>query len=136
MRNPKLFYDISSMSSVEDYIASQPDTSVRELLQYLHDTITENPGVTHKIRYKIPFYYRMSWFCYLNPQKDGKVEFVFIRGNELSNIQGILDPRGRAQVSGIMLTPGGEIPEADIREVIQEALLLDETVPYKSKRKR
>ena len=123
------------MSAVEDFIASQEENGLNELMQYLHDLLADNPGITFKMRYKVPFYYRHSWICYLNPQREGGVEMAFIRGNELSNIQGILEARGRSQVRGIILKPGEPFPDEAIREVIQEALLLDETIPYASKRK-
>ena len=69
--------------------------SQKDIMQYLHSIMASLPGVTGKISYKLPFYYRKSWLCYLNPTKDGKVEFAFTRGNELSNIQGILESKGR-----------------------------------------
>jgi hypothetical protein len=70
----------------------------------------------------------------LNPLKIGGVELAFPRGNELSNIQGLLIDKGRKQVSGIELDFIDTIPIESILEVINEAILLDELVPYSSKR--
>ncbi|MFK7922424.1 MAG: DUF1801 domain-containing protein, partial [Bacteroidia bacterium] len=95
----------------------------------------EEMGLISKIRYKVPFYYNRSWICYLNPTKTEGIELVFLRGNELSNIQGILEARGRKQVSGILLSKVSEIPQEAIREIMHEAIILDETVKYESKRK-
>jgi hypothetical protein len=64
--------------------------------------------------------------------KKGGIEFVFTRGRELSNVQGILQSRGRKEVAGILLHTVEDIPLESLYEVIQEAILLDETVPYKS----
>ena len=107
-----------------------------EVLQYLHDFLLTFPDVTSKIRYRIPFFYRKSWICYLNPTKKGKVELAFTRGNELSNANGLLDAKGRSQVMGVEYSKVDEINEEALVEIIQEALMLDDTVPYASKRKK
>jgi len=88
------------------------------VLQYLHNLLISFPDIEPKLKYKIPFYYRKSWICYLNPIKKKGIELCFTRGNELSNTQGLLAARDRKQ------------------ELLQEAFLLDETVPYQSKRKK
>jgi hypothetical protein len=106
------------------------------ILQYFHQLMTSNPGVVAKLRYKIPFYYRKSWIFYLNPVKNEGIELVFLRANELSNEQGLLESRDRKQVKGIIFYKLSDIPEQAIYEIIQEALLLDESVAYASKRKK
>ncbi len=118
----------------EDFIY-QFEGNQRDVMLYFHYLLTKDLNLTDKIRYKIPFYYRKSWICYLNPAKDGKTELAFTRGNELSNIQGILKHFGRKQVYSIMFEKVSDIPTQHIMEVIQEAILLDETEPYASKRK-
>lgn len=123
------------MNDIEAYL-SDLDSPQQEMMDYLHQLITSYPEVTAKIRYKIPFYYRRSWICYLNPTKDKGVELAFIRGNELSNEQGLLDARGRKQVSGVVFYQLKDIPEAVLHEVLQEAFLLDEEAPYHVRRKR
>lgn len=102
---------------------------------YLHHLLLSYPDVKTKMRYKIPFYDRNHWVCYLNPTKDGKVELGFVRGNELSNEQGLLEARDRMQVMGILLEKIEDIPEKTLHEILQEAFLLDENVKYASKRK-
>ena len=123
------------MNDIEAYLSDLASPQ-QEMMDYLHQLITSYPEVTAKIRYKIPFYYRRSWICYLNPTKDGGVELAFTRGNELSNEQGLLDARGRKQVSGVVFYQLRDIPEAVLHEVLQEAFLLDEEVPYSVRRKR
>ena len=112
------------------------DASQKEVAVYLHKLMVSFPGVVSKIRYKIPFYYQKSWICYLNPSKKNQIEFAFTRGNELSNEQGLLDSKGRKQISGITFTSINDIPKESLIEIIQEALLLDTHVPYASKRKK
>ncbi len=123
------------MTEVEDYIYNFDD-SQREIMLYLHRLLSVELNLTDKLRFKIPFYYRKSWICYLNPNKNKSIEFAFVRGNELSNPQGLLDSKGRKQVWSIELNRFSEIPIKELSEIIQEAILLDETVPYASKRKK
>ncbi len=123
------------MDAVSLFILDQEEPQ-QEVLAFLHDLIVAQfPELEAKIRYKIPFYYRKSWICYLNPTKGGKVEFAFIRGNELSNEQGLLDFRGRKQVGGITIGSVSEIPVEPLLEVLAEAVLLDEAIPYAPKRR-
>lgn len=96
----------------------------------------ETPGMTFKIRYNIPFYYRKTWICYLNPVKRNGVELAFIRANELSNDHGVLDFKERKQVAGITFYDKSEMNMELLRPVIQEAILLDDTVPYTYKKSK
>jgi hypothetical protein len=123
------------MSPSEDFIL-QFEGNQREVMLYLHRWLTTDLNLTDKIRFKIPFYYGRSWICYLNPLKNGNVEFAFIRGNELSNAQGLLDHKGRKQISGLELQQVSKIPFKPLNEIVQEAILLDANISYPSKRKR
>ena len=60
----------------------------------------------------------------------------FLRANELSNEQGLLDFKDRSQVAGIELSKMKDIPLELLSEIIQEALILDETIPYAAKRQK
>lgn len=122
------------MLAVLDYIDEQPD-NVREVMTYLHQLITLSPEMVPRITYKIPFYYRKSWVCYLSPTRDGRVELAFTRGVELSNEQGLLEARGRKQVMSVTFSSVADIPAETVLEVLQEALLLDETVKYSLKKR-
>ncbi|MEQ9405319.1 MAG: DUF1801 domain-containing protein [Cyclobacteriaceae bacterium] len=81
-----------------------------------------------KINYKVPFYTQKKWVCYLNRIKNNGVELAFARGWQLSNDQNLLDRKNRKYVAGINLYDPGEIPEKQIDQIVQEALLLDEMV--------
>ncbi|MBL7979150.1 MAG: DUF1801 domain-containing protein [Bacteroidetes Order II. Incertae sedis bacterium] len=124
-----------NMYSEVDQFIDQYDGPQREVMIYLHHLLVSTYNLTDKIRYKIPFYYNKSWICYLNPLKNGVVELAFIRGNELSNYQGLLAHKGRKQVYGIEVSDLSKMPREKIVEIIQEAILLDETKLYGSKRK-
>jgi hypothetical protein len=122
------------MTEVTNFIY-QYEANQREVMLYFHNILTKELNLTEKIRFKIPFYYGRSWICYLNPIKDKKIEFAFVLGNELSNYQGLLENKGRKQVYSIRVEKIADIPQKEINEMIQEAILLDETKPYESKRK-
>ena len=122
------------MSAIVEFM-DQKDGKLREILLFLHDLMTSYDGVSCKIRYKIPFYYKNSWICYTNPQKDDSVELVFLRANEMEDPTGLLEDRGRKQVAGLIIDELDQIPDS-LTEVIAIALQLDTTVSYKSKRTR
>ena len=122
------------MSPVEAYIIDL-EGNQKEIMLYLHSYL-EGLNLQSKIRYRVPFYYGKSWICYINPQKKGGVELVFLRGNEMANENGLLDARGRSQVMGVFIHNLKDIPQEAIQETLMEAIILDETVPYKSKRSK
>ncbi|MFN0275393.1 MAG: DUF1801 domain-containing protein [Chitinophagales bacterium] len=107
----------------------------RKIMLYLHNLIGAFPEVTSKLKFKVPFYYCRSWICYMNPRKNGNIELCFVRGNELSNANRLLDSKGRKQVSGYTIDKLKNIDETRLLETLQEALLLDEMTKYQSKRK-
>lgn len=89
-----------------------------------------------KERYKLPFYFGRSWICYLNPLKDGSVELAFTRGNELSNVHGILTHGSRKQIAGVVFQQLGDISFDLVRDTLYEALELDREMPYRHPGKR
>lgn len=103
------------------------DIVEQEICLLLHDLFISFPAIESKIRYRIPFYYQYSWICYLNPQKKGGVELVFLRGKDMSNAQGILDFKGRKQVSGLMIKSHKDIDLKLVSELFAEALIIDES---------
>ncbi len=116
--------EINTMS-VEDFIL-QHSGHQQDVLTYFHHLFVGELQLTAKIRYKIPFYDGKTWICYLNPTKHQKIELVFLRGQELSNAQGLLNDKGRKMVSGIEFASVAEIPAAAVNEIIHEAIYLDE----------
>jgi hypothetical protein len=120
------------MGEIEEYIYDFEGPQ-REIMWYFHNLLTGEFNLRPKMQYKLPFYYGKSWICYLFPTKKGAIELAFTRGNELSNEQGLLKRKGRKQVASIDFKVLSDIPEQSIKEVIHEAILLDETVPYAPK---
>ena len=123
------------MTEVEDYIYTY-EGGQRKLLIYLHEWLTQKVNMIDKLKYQIAFYYQKSWICYLNPSKTGGVEFAFVRGNELSNQNALLESKGRKQVYSVTYEQVTDVALDLLNEVMQEAILLDSTVPYAAKRRR
>ncbi len=123
------------MVAVDDFIQNF-EGDQRKILNYLHILLANELELVPKIRFEIPFYYKRSWICYLNPTKRKTADFCFLRGNELSNEQGLLSGKGRKQVVSIEIAKLSDLPEGAIKEVVHEALLLDESVPYSVKNKK
>jgi hypothetical protein len=117
------------MTPVLDYIYRQ-DENRKQIMLYLHELLMSFPEVTSKLSYKIPFYYRKSWICYFNPAKPEGVELGFPRGYELSNEQGLLEAKDRKMVKSITFKTLNDIPQQEVKEIINEALILDEITPY------
>jgi hypothetical protein len=105
------------------------------IVQCLHDLIVETPGIEVKRRWKLPFYFRKSWICYFNVLKDDSVEWAFLRGNELSNEHGWLESKGRKQIYSVSFKTREDIDLRLAQTQFQEALLLDEHVPYSVRKK-
>lgn len=120
--------------SVEDFFY-EFEGEQQKIMLFLHEKLTDEFQLTAKLRYKIPFYFRLSWICYINPTKDNRVEFAFIRGNEMSNFQNILESKGRKLVYSLTVEKLSDLPIDLLNEVILEAITLDEMKPYASKRK-
>jgi hypothetical protein len=120
------------MATLADYIAGF-DGEQKVLMEHLHEMLTSEFVLEPKLRYGIPFYFRKSWICYLNPLKNGKIELAFLRGHELSNEQGLLNAKDRKMVKGIELSELKSLPVKPLREIIHEAILVDENIPYSIK---
>lgn len=122
------------MTEVETLIY-QFEGQQRKILLHFHNSLTTEYNLTSKITFNNPCYYGKSWICYLKPTKQNTVELTFLRGNELSNNQGLLKNNGRKQLHSIDIDNLENIPRNVLNEILHEAILLDQTTPYKSKRK-
>lgn len=122
------------MAEVEDLIY-QYDEHQRDVMLYFHNLLTNDYNLTAKITFKNPCYYGKSWICYLKPTQQNTVELAFFRGNELSNNQGLLKSNGRKQLLSVDIDKLEDVPQDILKEIFHEAILLDETKPYESKRK-
>ena len=114
------------MANIDDYILNQKP-EIAAIMEYLRQLIHScSPKITEKIRYKIPFFGGNKMICYLNPKKNA-VDFGFCKGYELSNVQGLLNGDERNTVKVISISSIEEINQMELREIINEAIILDET---------
>jgi hypothetical protein len=133
------------MRDVEDFIADLTGDEkliVRRLRALILDT---DPRLQEKLSYGVPYFFHYRRICFLWPVShlpcnypissptDPMVTFGLCYGNLLSNEQGLLLREGRKQVYVIKYSSVKEINEQAVREIIQEAVLVDET--FKNKRK-
>jgi len=123
------------LEEVEIFIEELGNQNQREIMLHLHEFILMFANMEPKIRFKIPFYYLNSWICYLNPIKPDKVELAFVRANELSSATMILDFKKRKQIAGLTIESLHNLPKTELALIFQEAILLDETIPYKLRKK-
>jgi len=122
--------------NVIDYIINLPEPE-GTIMGYLHDYLTLTyPQVTCTMKYEIPFYIGNHWICYLNPKNKGGIDLCFTRGVELSNADGILQSKGRKQISGIEIKSIESAPIEPIKRTLEEAIILDQASPYKHPKNR
>ncbi|MGC6422446.1 MAG: DUF1801 domain-containing protein [Flavobacteriaceae bacterium] len=123
------------MTDTENFIY-QFEKGQREIMMYFHNLLTLDFNLSEKISFNLPFYYGTSWICYLKPTKKGTVEFSFVRGNELSNDDGLLKSKGRKQVHSIEIEKVKDKPRKNLNKIIHEAILLDQVKPYSVKKSK
>ena len=123
------------MIDIHSFASEQSETQ-SEIIIYLHELISSYPGISTKTNYGLPFYYRKSWICYINPVKSGGVELAFTRGSELDDADRILEARGRKQIKGIVFCEITDIDEPTVLSIFEEALHLDETTAYNVRGKK
>ena len=114
--------------TVDEYINRQTP-EIHRLLDHIRRLILEAaPRIQEKINWGVPFYSHKGQLCYLNPLRspEGAVDLCFLRGYELANEQNILEDRGRRTVRSLVVR-AGEVNEELIRELLHEAILLNET---------
>lgn len=122
----------------------------RVITKRLRELIVETePRLIEKYNYWVPYYVRHKMVCFIWPvsapnapkaknqtRDDTIVSLGFCYGNKLSNEQGLLLAEGRKQVYIIRLKSVKQLDklENQIREIIMEAVMLDEASKKKSKK--
>ena len=112
------------MNTIQDFLLGL-DYKQQAIVSLLHQRLTDHHGLVQHIKYEIPMYYQKTWVCYLNTIKKQGIELAFLKGNELSNEQNLLDRKGRKMVAGIDFYHASEIPIILVDQIVQEALILD-----------
>ena len=105
----------------------------KTIVDRLRQIVVECADFTEKISYNVPYYFLKSRVCFIWPSsvkpgpKSG-VALGFCRGYLLSNEQGIVDMEGRKEVGMIIFHDVKEIKEDLLREIINEAVIIDEEI--------
>jgi len=110
----------------EEIFLSRLSENQLTIYEFLHSSFMDFPGVSTKIRYKIPFYDYHSWLAYINPVKSGGLELCFVRGKELSSHGTMLHSRDRKQIAGLIIDDLNKAPIDDIMDAFAEAIVLDD----------
>jgi Domain of unknown function (DU1801) len=121
----------------------------RIISQRLRELILEaEPKLVEKYNYWVPYFVRHKMVCFIwpvsapnaptakNQKQDGTiVSLGFCYGNKLSNAQGLLLAEGRKQVYIIRFKSIKDLDkiENQVREIIMEAVMLDETSKKKTR---
>lgn len=126
------------MKEVEDFIAELTGDEKR-ITSVLRSLILEtDPRIQEKLSYGVPYFFYHRQICFIWPvshlpsnefrpsETNHKVTLGLCYGHLLSNEQGVLLKEGRKQVYIVKYSSMKQIDERAIREILQEAILVDE----------
>jgi hypothetical protein len=109
--------------------------------------LESDPRIGERLSYGVPYFFHHRAICFLWPISKQpknypppgpgreKVTFGFCYGYLLSNDQGLLQLENRKQVSIIKLYSPNDIQEQKFREIILEAIMIDEQFAKRKKPK-
>ncbi len=118
-----------------DYLERIPETEEGKIFHYLHNILSTYPNIVPKVHFNTPFYTRHRWLAYLSTQKSGGVELCFVHAHLFSNHLEWLDFKKRKQVAGITYLKVEDINEEIVDQLMQEALMVDDRIKPKSKKR-
>ncbi len=119
------------MKTYDDFFASLPGAE-QSLVCCLRDIVLDTfPDFREKLSYGVPYYFHRSRVCFIWPAsvRYGPPSGVLLglcRGHLLSNEQGLLIMGKRKEVALITFLSTAEIDGDAIREIIEEAIIVDE----------
>lgn len=134
------------MQDVEEFIENLPRDE-RVILKRLRALIIQaEPRITERLNYGVPYFSRHKRLFFLWPASavpcgekynppPPKVTLGFCYGNLLSNEQGLLMSEGRKQVYTINISSLADVNERSLSEIFLEAVLVDEQLHNKKKKK-
>lgn len=100
-----------------------------------------DPNMKEKLSYGVPYYIRKRRICFIWPQsasygpRNWLVTLGFCYGHMLSNQQGVQLIEGRTQVTIIPFSSPADINDDILREILSEAILVDE-LPFNKTKQR
>lgn len=112
------------MDTVEKYLHRLPDNEL-ELAVTLRDWLLRlDANISERLRYGIPFFDYHGWMCYINPLKDGGIDFCFLDGMLIERHGHLLDARGRKTVKSLVLKSPDDLNFDVLHPLMQEAMQL------------
>lgn len=128
------------MDAVQEYIAALYGEEKR-IANYLYEIVlSTSPKFKTKLSYGVPYFSINYRVCFIWPassplaiEKEG-VQLGFCKGSLISNQQGLLDMGKRKEVAIINYIQLGQINEDLVREILFEAIEVDEWV-YRERQK-
>jgi uncharacterized protein YdhG (YjbR/CyaY superfamily) len=128
------------MKTLDDFLA-ELDESEAKIVQILRDLVRNTaPDFEEKISYGVPYYFRHYRVCFIwpasvKPGPKSGVVLGFCKGFLLSDEQKLLEKENRKEVYMITFHQPNEINLDVLKEIILEAILVDEEV-YKERKKK
>jgi len=125
----------------EDFYYDLPEHE-KQIVDLLREIVLEAaPDIQEKISYNVPYYFMNSRVCYIwpasvRPGPKAGVVFGLCRGQLLSNEQGLLELEGRKEIGTITFHSPAEVGRDAVREILYEAILLDEEIAAERKKRR
>lgn len=126
------YHSFFLMSKIAEYISKLP-VEEKKIAARLHEIIFSMlSGVVEKFTFGVPHYFGNSRICFLWPSSvsGGKIKegmaFGFCQGYLMANEEGILKRLGKTNISMILYTSVKDIDETVLRELLAEAIMLDE----------
>ena len=128
------------MKTLDDFLAELDESEVK-IVQTLRDLVRNTaPDFEEKISYGVPYYFRHYRVCFIwpasvKPGPKSGVVLGFCKGFLLSDEQKLLEKENRKEVYMITFHQPNEINPDVLKEIILEAILVDEEV-YKERKKK
>ncbi|HYC30183.1 MAG TPA: DUF1801 domain-containing protein [Chitinophagaceae bacterium] len=135
------FQDVD-FSSVDEFLHYLPQDHLK-IVESLRALVLECiPGVSEKLSYNVPFYHRFGRICYIWPSsvpwgttsRTG-VDMGFCHGNLLAD-PGYLDAGNRKEIYIRTFRNVKEIDHNTLRQLLYEAMVIDEELAKKRKKKK
>jgi len=127
---------MTQYSGIDDFFSNQTP-EIRQVLQYIRQLLlVAHPKMREKFMYSNTlFFICLDYVCYFGKiHKTKGVEIGFVKGFMLSNEQGLLEDKGRKLIRGVTVRNLQEFRaiEDAFLEIVQEAILINETQPEKT----
>ncbi len=127
------------MDAVQEYIAALEEEK-KLIASYLYEIVlSTSPKFETKLSYGVPYFSINYRVCFIWPassplaiEKEG-VQLGFCKGSLLANQQGLLDMGKRKEVAIVNYTQLNQLNEDLVREILFEAIEVDELVYRKRK---